>query len=186
MAIDNGMQQGSSISPTLFLVMINDLTSKITSVNHLLFADDTILFKSGSNFEHILSELQKALDNIALWCKAWGFRVSTAKSVVVYFGLTKYNIDNHPTFKGIPLHAGGPGVILDSHLNMSAHISCIASKCARRIALMKMVSGTAWGADSKSLLFVYKSLVRSVLSNGIRTCPTQLALIIICEVSCVM
>jgi Reverse transcriptase (RNA-dependent DNA polymerase) len=170
MEIENGMLQGSSISPTLFLVMINDLTSKISSVSNLLFADGTTLFKSGSNLDHIISELQKALDNIALWCEAWGFRVSTAKSVVVPFGRTIFNIDSRLTFKGTPLPVAQEvkflGIILDSHLNMSAHVSYIVSKCARRIALIKMVSGTSWGADSKSLLLIYKSLVRSVLLYG--------------------
>jgi hypothetical protein len=58
------------------------------------------------------------------------------------------------------------GIILDSHLNMSSHVSYIVSRCARRIALMKMVAGTSWGADSKSLLLIYKSLIRSVLLYG--------------------
>jgi hypothetical protein len=46
---------------------------------------------------------------------------------------------------------------------MNCLINYTVKKCARRIALMRMVSGTAWGADSKSLLLMYKSLVRSVL-----------------------
>jgi len=45
----NGTPQGSIISPTLFLIMINDMKVDVPDVQLSLFADDSATYKSGKN-----------------------------------------------------------------------------------------------------------------------------------------
>ena len=47
--LENGTAQGSSISPLLFLIMINDLPDVLANVESSLFADDSAVFKSGKH-----------------------------------------------------------------------------------------------------------------------------------------
>ena len=58
------------------------------------------------------------------------------------------------------------GVIFDRKLSYKDHIEYVAAKCARRINLLKMISGTLWGASKKTLLILYRTLIRPVLDYG--------------------
>jgi ribonuclease HI len=58
------------------------------------------------------------------------------------------------------------GVIFDRRLNWKSHIDYIMEKCKKRLNLMRAVSGYHWGASKKSLLAIYKALIRSILDYG--------------------
>ena len=58
------------------------------------------------------------------------------------------------------------GLHFDRRLNWSVHIEHILTRCQKSLNLLKIVSGTSWGADRQSLLMVYKALIRSKLDYG--------------------
>ena len=86
--IDNGLPQGSVISPILFLVSINDLNP--SRVKYSLFADDVALWKAGRNIKHVNHIMQQALDDLQIWCNQWGFKVSIEKTTFVVFDRGKF------------------------------------------------------------------------------------------------
>ena len=71
--IDNGTPQGSSLSPILFLIMINDLKLSNFDVKISILADDIAIWYLGRNVENCVKTLQKSLDEILKWCKKMGF-----------------------------------------------------------------------------------------------------------------
>lgn len=83
--IINGVLQGCSISPILFLIMTNDLADRLFNAGCLLFADDSVIYKTGNNLSYTMEVLQNVLDAIRDWCDAWGFKLSTTKSAAVLF-----------------------------------------------------------------------------------------------------
>jgi len=61
---DNGIAQGSIISPLLFLIVINDLPDSL-DVESSLFADDSCVFKSGKNLNYIRKCIRRNLEKIS-------------------------------------------------------------------------------------------------------------------------
>ena len=78
--LENGTAQGSVISPLLFLIMINDLPDCLQGVESSLFADDSCIFKSGKNLDHIRNSIQENLSKVSDWCNHWGFKINLEKN----------------------------------------------------------------------------------------------------------
>ena len=57
------------------------------------------------------------------------------------------------------------GIIFDSKLNFISHIKSLKTRCLKALNI-KCVSSTKWGGDQKTLLNLYRALVRSKLNYG--------------------
>ena len=58
------------------------------------------------------------------------------------------------------------GVTLDKRLTWRTHIQAANNKASRKLHLMKKLSGTTWGANTKVLKQVYTGAVRPVMEYG--------------------
>ena len=93
-----GVPQGSVLGPLLFLTYINDLGSTLTNSDHFLYADDTVIYSSGSNQRQITHNLQLDLNNFHSWCQGNKLTINTKKSNIVTFG-TKHKINKSQDIK---------------------------------------------------------------------------------------
>jgi ribonuclease HI len=172
--LDNGTPQGSVISPILFLIMINDFPSSTTSdIQTSIFADDSAIWKSGANLNHIISELKPQVNKIAEWCEEWGFTLNEKKTTAVIF--TKSNqIRNN----NVPIVINGMtiataksikflGLTIDQQLTWTEHINSTISKAKSKINLLRSISGSRWGANKTTLLRIYKTIIRPKLEYGL-------------------
>jgi hypothetical protein len=171
MSVENGTPQGSIISPTLFLIMINDLKVKVPGVTLSLFADDSATYKSGKNIDGIVKDLQLSLNHIMEWCNKWGLKISTAKSCgVVFTCKRKIKINQPLEINNCPLKMEKKvkflGMLFDSKLTWNDHVNYIVDKCKSRLNLMRSLTGTAWGSSKRCLMTIYRVLVRSLLDYG--------------------
>ena len=57
-------------------------------------------------------------------------------------------------------------MIFDSQLTWKEHIKQLTERCNKDLNLLRLVSGTTFGADKKTLINLYKSLVLSKLDYG--------------------
>jgi len=169
--MENGSPQGSVISPLLFLIMMNDYPLDVHRGSRLsLFADDSSVYKSGSNLKYISKCIQTYLNNIYEWCDEWGFKISYSKTVCVLF-TRKPNIIPIPiTLNGHTLKfeksAKFLGVMFDDYLSWNEHAKYIAGRCSTRLNIMRCITGKAWGWGKKVLLTMYKALIQSLLDYG--------------------
>ena len=165
--VENGLPQGSVISPVLFLVMINDLCP--TNMKYSLFADDAAIWKSGKNLKYIQNQVQAAMNEVQKWCNKWGFKVSIAKTNVVLFHKGK--------FKKVSIFLNGQrlkqeksikflGMIFDHKLSWKDHVDYLVEKCQKRINVLKALTGSKWGADKETMVILYKTFIRSVIDYG--------------------
>ncbi len=58
------------------------------------------------------------------------------------------------------------GMILDSRLTWGPHVTDLIKRCRKDLNLMKLISGTCYGADKKALIMIYKALILSKLDYG--------------------
>ena len=168
--VKNGTPQGSIISPLLFLVMINDLPDNIIDSQTSLFADDSCLFNSGRQLDVILRRMQDSLNRLKMWCDKNGFKISLDKTVAVLFTHRRDDIVARlkigDDFVTVDNKAKFLGLIFDSKLTWNHHVRYIIDKCKKRLNLLRAISGNRWGASKKTLLVVYRGLIRSVLEYG--------------------
>ena len=170
-AIQNGVPQGGVLSPTLFLIFINDLKEKLPKkVKSSMYADDLALISTEEYIGTSKFRLQDALDKLNLWSKEWGMTINSKKTTYTIFSLstkqqriqltldkTTLELNNNPTYLG---------VTFDPRLTWKNQIENLQSKGMRRLALMKKLSGSDWGADHSILKKTYTSYVRPTLEYG--------------------
>ena len=81
----NGVPQGSSISVTLFLIAINNITQNISPpVHSTLYADDFNIYCQSKSLATVQTHLQQAINNLLKWTQISGFTFSPEKSHSIY------------------------------------------------------------------------------------------------------
>lgn len=169
---ENGTPQGSVISPTLFLIAINNLANLIPPpLRHSLYADDLVVYIVTDNLTFGMEQMQSLLNNLNDWTNENGLKFSTEKTVGMIYSRYKkivptrnlklygQNIKMVQSFKYL-------GMVLDEKLNWKRHINEIKTKCQQRINVLKSVSHQSWGADRKTLTNLYKASILSILDYG--------------------
>ena len=155
--------QGSVLGALLFLIFVNDIPNATTFCQPYLFADDTKLLESicdSSSSTH----LQQDLDSLIQWCAKWKLSINSSKCAALRFFLSSstpplYYIEGQ-AIKQVDQYKD-LGILVQSNLSWSEHITKICSKAYRSLHLIRRsISST-----SPSLrLSLYLSLVRSKLS----------------------
>ncbi|KAE9528780.1 hypothetical protein AGLY_012355 [Aphis glycines] len=165
---ENGLPQGSVLSVTLFLIAIHDIFLQVQKpTKHLIFADDCYIYCSGININTTREILQNALHTLQEWANKSGFIFSPHKSKGIQFNL---NIDTALYLKNtqIPFHKSLRilGLIFDNKLNWTTHLKQLKVACKVKLNVIKTLANHTWGADKKSLLNIYKTLILSQINYG--------------------
>lgn len=163
----NGVPQGSTLSPTLFLLAINKITNYIPPlVQTSLFADDLVIYCRGKNITSLQQRLQQTINNLETWTQETGFCFSTTETKAIHFTKARKNyqkpklkinsndINFVDTIKFLGIH-------FDRKLSWRQHIKDLKVDCLKRMNIIKSLSNHDWGSDQQILLKIYNTLIRS-------------------------
>ena len=168
---EQGVPQGSLLSPTLFGIKINDIVKCVKDIYCSLFVDDFGIFIPSKNMETIEFKLQRCLNNIEDWATENGFKFSKTKTQCVHFWqIRQLHLDPHLTIYGsrIPVDSEAKflGLLFDNKLLFIPHIKALKAKCLKALDILRVLSGSDWGGDRTVLLNLYRALIRSKLDYG--------------------
>ena len=67
--VARGMPQGSILGPILFALYTSDLPKEVITATTFMYTDDTTMYCVGESVDQVTTTLNKALEELALWCK---------------------------------------------------------------------------------------------------------------------
>lgn len=152
MSVNAGVPQGSVLSPTLFILHINDMLSL---GNIHCYADDSTVHgrycygppgcRDGtvSGREDLVIELNRSLDLISTWGSRNMVEFNARKTQVCAFTCKKSPFSPLPNLQGIPLSMRNDlsilGVDIRCDLNPRNHIEGVISATSRRVGILNKV-----------------------------------------------
>ena len=168
----NGVPQGGVLSPTLFLLFINDICKiKCNRVKGAMYADDLALICTEESIGTAKARLQMTLDDLSKWTKDWGMKVNAAKTTYTTFSLSTKKQSIKLTLDGQNLKEDQSpkylGVRFDPRLTWKHQIEENQQKGLKRMQLLRKLAGTTWGANTNVLKKTYLGYVRPALDYGI-------------------
>ena len=169
-----GVPQGGVVSPTLFLVYINDITTTVPRhVSNTLHADDFAVWCAEEHTTTAVHRIQNTINEVCSWTESWALQFNTTKTISTLFTLStakekvSLRLNNQPV---PPVETPTfLGVTLDTRLTWKPHLEAVE---ARKLAIMKKLAGTTWGANSDILKQVYSGAVRPVVEYASTTWDT--------------
>jgi ribonuclease HI len=166
-----GVPQGGVLSPSLFIIFINDIVSTLPKgVHAALYADDLVLWCSEEYASTATYRMQVALNNVVKWANLWCVSINKEKSKATLFtlstkeqagklmmGETQLTIEDKQTYLG---------VTFDKRLTWKPHIENAEEKGRHKLNIMRKLAGTTWGCNETLLKTVYQGSVRPHLEYG--------------------
>ena len=140
-----GVPRGSILGPILFILYINNLCNVSDILKFVLFADDTNLFRSGTDIELLCESINNELIKINSWFKSNKLSLNISKTNFIVFT----NSSQIEKFIDINIDANVIervyetkflGVIIDNKLNWKSHITQVRNKLNKCISVIYKAS----------------------------------------------
>lgn len=160
-----GVPQGSVLGPLLFLLYVNDLGNVLNKCKIHLFADDTLIYYYGKNFEAMVNTVNRDLNQLFYRFEINKLKVNESKSKYMFIGnnylyekfsslnlcirINGQNIEMVQEIKYL-------GFYIDRQLKFNKHIEYISKKIGKKIGFLRRISPSL---SSYSRLTVYNTII---------------------------
>ena len=166
--LDFGVPQGSLLGPLLFVIHINDLPQCLLHSSISMYADDSVIYYSGSEVSNIRENLQEDLNRVEQWLVNSKLILNQSKTKGLLFG-TRQLLQTTPDFvlqiqsKDIERVTKFTylGTMLDEQLHWKEHIDTTCKKVNKRLGLLARIRSCL---TLKAAKCVYNTLIEPILS----------------------
>ena len=166
--VNAGVPQGSILSPTLFLLYINDLPDDVIC-NIVIYADDTTLYSNCDQASDLWQQLELAFElesdlrDTLDWGKKWLVDFNAGKTQLVSFDRSNNNCSIDVKMDGFVLEEKLSfkmlGLTFSSKLDWGSYIISIAKTASKKI-----------GALIRSIKFLSPEVALYLCKSTIRPC----------------
>ena len=172
--IGAGVPQGGVDSPTLFSLFVNYLPVKTDPNSRefsFLFADDISYLIPSKDISNEQKQIQKFINELVKRMDDWRLCLAPHKCVFTVFSRDKrnrlkegnFNLKIHDEKIKFDPNPKLLGIKFDRFINGSSQVNEIEEKVKNRLHLLRILSyKKQWQLNEKTLLSIYKSLVRSI------------------------
>ena len=167
-----GVPQRSLLRPFIFLVFTADMTLEEPEQTPEIpteskYADDFKFWRIGTDFYHLLIQIQIAIINLQTWCLKWQISINISKTnYIIFYDKKKLPPPSSVTINGSSLTKVKAKrvlrIIIDEGLTFTLHVGHITQKCKSAYSRL-----TIYPDLSPHLaLQLYKAFIRSKLEFG--------------------
>ena len=169
--LKEGLPQGSSISPLLFLIYINDIDVDLhVDTVASLFADDTATWlKDGKVRGEHRDLAQQEVNKIQDWATLWKMRINSSKTKCMITSTSKADRTWNPKLeidgKQIDLVQMYKflGTSVENDLRFVENMNAITVKSRKRVNILKCLATKSWGNSLESQRALFIQYTRSVM-----------------------
>ena len=165
-----GVPQGSIIGPLLFIMHFNAAHTVLQNSKIITYADDTVIFVSGSSLDEVEGKLNNDLQHLKAWFDENELLVNLKKGKTesMIFGTAKR--PNKTEKKEMKVEVNGTsiagtlsykylGVHLDQTLNFAIHFDKIYKQATGRLNLLRRIRSSIDSASSEK---IYRTMIMPV------------------------
>ena len=144
--VKEGVLQGSVLGLLLFNIYLNDFPKIINQLSHIiLFADDTSIFVTSTNYNELHQKLNSILHHIPKWFQTNQLILNANKAYIVKFTSSKaliypLNIIHVDQTLAVAETTKFLGLLVDSHLSQKSQVNVLLKKLGSACFMMRKIS----------------------------------------------
>lgn len=172
--LKSGKPQVSPLLPLLYILYTADSMNGILDhTEHGVFHDDTVLWSSSNTTSNLVSRMQKSIVAFESWCRCWKLKLQPSKIELIHFNVPPRRKYKHEVTVKVGDTMIKPkeathylGVIIDKECKWKQHLQHIRKCVNPRISLLRYLSSAAQQHNERTMINIFKSIVRPVMTYG--------------------
>lgn len=169
--VASGVPQGSVLGPILYLIYINNVGSNRLDSDILMFADDSVLIKTGTTIQENCKQLESDLKLISDYFKSLKLGLNASKTKIMHFDrcfkkctfskipiikLDGLNIEVVVSFKYL-------GVLIDNKLKFSVHLNACIRNASHKLFMLRKIRNNL---NVNTANLIYKTMILPLIEYG--------------------